>query len=56
MHRGQLADKDLVIAVGGDGTVLNSASFLNSKIPILGIWGLFYTVIFIVHLSLFMQV
>jgi hypothetical protein len=36
MHRDQLIDKDLVIAVGGDGTVLNSASFLNDKIPLLG--------------------
>lgn len=37
MHRGQLQDKDLVIAVGGDGTVLNSASFLSDKIPLLGV-------------------
>lgn len=37
MHRDQLKDKDLVIAVGGDGTVLNSASFLNDKIPLLGV-------------------
>jgi len=37
MHRDQLIDKDLVIAVGGDGTVLNSASFLNDKIPLLGV-------------------
>lgn len=36
MHRGKLVGKDLVIAVGGDGTVLNSASFLNDKIPLLG--------------------
>jgi hypothetical protein len=38
MHRDQLIDKDLVIAVGGDGTVLNSASFLGDKIPLLGGW------------------
>ena len=39
MHRDQLLDKDLVIAVGGDGTVLNSASFLSDKIPLLGRHG-----------------
>jgi NAD+ kinase len=37
MHRGNLLGRDLVIAVGGDGTVLNSASFLNDDIPILGV-------------------
>ncbi len=42
MHRDQLLDKDIVIAVGGDGTVLNSASFLNDKIPILGTRALIF--------------
>eukprot|EP01041_Mallomonas_annulata_P014706 gene14706-31270_t len=37
MHRGSLIDKDLVIAVGGDGTVLNASSFLDDKIPMLGV-------------------
>ena len=37
MHRGLVLDKDLVIAVGGDGTILNSASFLDESTPILGI-------------------
>lgn len=37
MHRGNLLGRDLVIAVGGDGTVLNSASFLDDSIPILGV-------------------
>jgi NAD+ kinase len=30
-------DKDLVIAVGGDGTILNTASFMDDSIPILGV-------------------
>ena len=30
-------DKDLVVAVGGDGTILNCASFLGSDIPLLGV-------------------
>ena len=37
MHRGSLVDKDLVIAVGGDGTVLNASSFLDDTIPMLGV-------------------
>lgn len=37
MHRGLLSSKDLVIAVGGDGTVLNTSSFLDEKIPLLGV-------------------
>lgn len=37
LHRGMIADKDLVIAVGGDGTILNTSSFLDHSIPILGI-------------------
>jgi NAD+ kinase len=37
MHRGTLSGVDLVIAVGGDGTTLNSSSFLDDNIPILGI-------------------
>ncbi len=37
LHRGLLADKDLVIAVGGDGTILNTSSFLDDTIPVLGV-------------------
>jgi NAD+ kinase len=37
LYRGSLSDKDLVIAVGGDGTVLNTASFLDDSVPVLGI-------------------
>ena len=37
LHRGSLQDKDLVIAVGGDGTILNTASFLDDSIPVLGV-------------------
>eukprot|EP01038_Epipyxis_sp_PR26KG_P014776 gene14776-19857_t len=37
MHRGSMEDKDLVIAVGGDGTILNVSSFLDDSIPVLGV-------------------
>ena len=37
IHRGVLADKDLLITVGGDGTVLNVASFLDDNIPVCGV-------------------
>lgn len=37
MHRNYLADTDLVIAVGGDGTVLSTSCFLDNTIPILGV-------------------
>ena len=37
MHRGCLLGVDLLIAVGGDGTMLNAASFVDSSIPILGV-------------------
>ena len=37
LHRGIIQEKDLLIAVGGDGTILNTASFLDDTIPILGI-------------------
>jgi NAD+ kinase len=37
LHRGLLIDKDLIIAVGGDGTVLNSSSFVDDTIPVLGV-------------------
>jgi len=37
LHRGVIQEKDLIIAVGGDGTVLNAASFLDDSIPILGV-------------------
>jgi NAD+ kinase len=37
LYRGSLQDKDLVIAVGGDGTVLNTSSFIDDSIPVLGI-------------------
>ena len=32
-----MVDKDLVIAVGGDGTILNTASFMDDTIPVLGV-------------------
>jgi len=32
-----MIDKDLVIAVGGDGTILNTASFMDDSIPVLGV-------------------
>jgi NAD+ kinase len=37
MHRGLLWEKDLVICVGGDGTMLSTACFLDENIPLLGI-------------------
>ena len=37
LHRGSIQDKDLVIAVGGDGTILNACSFLDDSVPILGV-------------------
>ena len=37
LHRGLLQDRDLLIAVGGDGTVLNSSSFVDDSIPVLGV-------------------
>lgn len=37
MHRGSLYDKDFVLTVGGDGTALNVASFLDGNVPIAGI-------------------
>ena len=37
LHRGSILDKDLVIAVGGDGTILNTSSFLDDNIPLLGV-------------------
>jgi NAD+ kinase len=37
MHRGSLLGKDLVISVGGDGTLLGSASFLDDSLPMLGV-------------------
>lgn len=37
LHRGLLVGKDLVIAVGGDGTVLNTSSFIDDTIPLLGV-------------------
>lgn len=37
LHRGILHDKDLIIAVGGDGTILNTASFVDDSIPVLGV-------------------
>lgn len=37
LHRGSIQDRDLVISVGGDGTVLNVASYLDDSIPVLGI-------------------
>ena len=37
LHRGLIQDKDLIIAVGGDGTILNTSSFLDDSIPLLGV-------------------
>ena len=37
LHRGIIQDKDLIVAVGGDGTILNTSSFLDDTIPLLGI-------------------
>jgi NAD+ kinase len=37
LHRGVIQDRDLIITVGGDGTMLNASSFLDDSIPILGI-------------------
>ncbi len=37
LHRGSMQDKDLVIAVGGDGTILNTSSFIDDSIPVLGV-------------------
>ena len=37
LHRGAIQDKDLIIAVGGDGTVLNTCSFIDDSIPVLGV-------------------
>lgn len=37
LHRGLLQDKDLVIAVGGDGTILNTSSFMDDSIPLVGV-------------------
>jgi NAD+ kinase len=37
LHRGMIQGRDLVIAVGGDGTVLNTSSFIDDSIPVLGI-------------------
>ena len=37
LHRGLLTNTDLIIAVGGDGTVLNSSSFVDDSIPVLGV-------------------
>jgi NAD+ kinase len=32
-----IRDVDLVIAVGGDGTLLRASHFLDSSVPILGV-------------------
>lgn len=37
LHRGLIEDKDLIIAVGGDGTILNTSSFIDDSIPIVGV-------------------
>lgn len=37
MHRGLLWEKDLVVCVGGDGTMLSTACFMDDSIPLLGI-------------------
>jgi NAD kinase len=37
LHRGSLLGQELLIAVGGDGTVLNTSQFLDDTIPLVGI-------------------
>ena len=37
LHRGLMLDKDLIIGVGGDGTILNTSSFLDDAVPMLGV-------------------
>jgi len=37
MHRGLLWEKDLIICVGGDGTMLSTACFMDENIPLFGI-------------------
>ena len=37
MHRNLLQDTDLVVAVGGDGTVLSTSCFLDNSVPVLGV-------------------
>jgi NAD+ kinase len=37
LHRGLVQGKDLIIAVGGDGTMLNTSSFVDDTIPVLGV-------------------
>lgn len=37
LHRGSMQDIDLVIGVGGDGTILNTSSFVDDSIPVLGV-------------------
>jgi NAD+ kinase len=37
MHRELLWDKDLVLCVGGDGTILSTACFLDDEVPLLGV-------------------
>lgn len=36
LHRALIQDIDLVIGVGGDGTILNLSSFLDDSVPVLG--------------------
>ena len=37
MHRGLTWDHDLIVSVGGDGTLLSTACFVDDSVPILGI-------------------
>jgi NAD+ kinase len=37
LHRGSILGRDLIIAVGGDGTILNTQSFLDDEVPVLGV-------------------
>jgi NAD+ kinase len=37
LYRGSFHNKDLIIAVGGDGTILNTSSFMDDTIPLLGV-------------------
>lgn len=37
LHRGLIRGKDLIIGIGGDGTILNTSSFIDDSIPLLGV-------------------
>jgi NAD+ kinase len=37
LHRGLIRGKDLIIGIGGDGTILNTSSFIDDSLPLLGV-------------------